>query len=475
MRMLRQTGEEADLLGEGILIMQIVLPEKVSHIIRELKNAGYDAYAVGGCVRDAALGRIPNDWDITTSARPQQVKAVFGHTIDTGIQHGTVTVMLGREGFEVTTYRIDGEYEDARHPKNVEFTSDLRDDLKRRDFTINAMAYNEEVGLVDAFDGLEDLRQGVIRCVGDPVERFTEDALRMMRAVRFAAQLGFSIEENTRSAIVRLAPNLRKISAERIQAELMKLLLSPHPEEMRTLYDTGITDVVLPEFSRMMTCEQRNPYHRGTVGEHTIWSLQAVAPERVLRLAMLFHDVAKPLCRTEDAEKIHHFHGHPARGAEMTGKILRRLRFDNDTIRRVSALVRAHDDRPCPLTERNVRRAMIRNGAEAYPDLFCVKRADILAQSDYRKEEKLAYLEEYQNVYEQICRKKQCISLKELAVSGKDLIAAGMKPGKELGVVLKLMLEDVVEEPARNEKTVLLKRWQQGVYDHTCGSSGQKS
>lgn len=436
------------------------MPEKVSAIIRQLKSAGYDAYAVGGCVRDSVLGRTPHDWDITTSARPQQVKAVFGHTIDTGIQHGTVTVMLDHEGFEVTTYRIDGEYEDARHPKSVEYTLNLRDDLKRRDFTINAMAYNEDAGLVDAFDGRGDLKRGVIRCVGDPEERFTEDALRMLRAVRFAAQLGFSIEENTERAIRKLAPNLARISAERIQAELVKLLISPHPEMMRTVWETGIADVILPEFSAMMVCEQRNPHHRGTVGEHTIWSLQAVPATKVLRLAMLFHDVAKPACRTEDADGLHHFHGHPAMGAEMTRRILRRLKFDNDTIRRVAVLVKGHDDRPYPLTERAVRRAILRNGQEAYPDLFEVKRADIVAQSDYRQQEKLQYVEEYRRIYGQILAGHQCLTMKDLAVTGKDLIEAGMKPGKELGAVLKQMLEAVVDDPRLNTKEILLERFQ---------------
>lgn len=225
--------------------MQIKLPEKVEYIIHTLEEAGYEAYAVGGCVRDSLLGREPDDWDITTSARPQQVKAVFPRTIDTGIQHGTVTVMMGKEGFEVTTYRIDGEYEDSRHPKEVIFTANLIEDLKRRDFTINAFAYNDRSGIVDAFDGMEDLENGIIRCVGDAKERFTEDALRMMRAVRFSAQLGYDIEEKTKEAITLLAPNLKNISAERIQVELVKLLQSPHPDYLRMAYELGITRVIL--------------------------------------------------------------------------------------------------------------------------------------------------------------------------------------------------------------------------------------
>lgn len=444
--------------------MKIQLPQKVNTIIRELKKHGFDAYAVGGCVRDSVLGRTPQDWDITTSAKPEQVKDIFPRTVDTGIQHGTVTVLLEKEGFEVTTYRIDGEYEDARHPKNVIFTSNLLEDLKRRDFTINAMAYNEETGLVDAFDGIGDLKRHVIRCVGRAEERFEEDALRMLRAVRFAAQLGFGIEEDTRSAIVRMASNLSKISAERIQAELVKLAVSPHPEEMKTVYETGISDVILPEFSAMMRTEQHNPHHIYTVGEHTIQSMKNIRADRILRLTMLFHDVAKPPCRTEDKNGIHHFHGHPQMGAEMTKKILRRLKFDNDTIWQVAALVKAHDDRP-PLSDKHIRRAIYRNGAELYPALFAVKRADILAQSTFLQQEKLLYVDQYERIYRQIRKKEQCLSLKELAVTGSDLIAEGMKPGKEIGLVLNQMLQDVLEEPEMNRKEKLMEKFVRGGYE----------
>ena len=233
-------------------MITINLPEKVKFIIDTITAAGFEAFAVGGCIRDSILGRNPADWDITTSAKPEQVKALFAKTFDTGIQHGTITVLLDKEGFEVTTYRIDGEYEDSRHPKEVVFTSNLIEDLKRRDFTINAMAYNETVGLVDEFGGLEDIDRGVIRCVGDPGERFSEDALRIMRAIRFSAQLGYEIEENTKQAIVELADTLQNISAERIQVELVKLLCSPHPDYLKIMYDTGVTKIVLPEFDRCM-------------------------------------------------------------------------------------------------------------------------------------------------------------------------------------------------------------------------------
>ena len=235
--------------------MTIEMPEKVKYIIKTIQAAGFDAYAVGGCVRDSLLGRTPNDWDITTLATPMQVKKLFPRTVDTGIQHGTVTVLLEKEGFEVTTYRIDGDYEDGRHPKEVSFTANLTEDLKRRDFTINAMAYNETSGLVDVFDGVKDLEKGIIRCVGNPKERFTEDALRMLRAIRFSAQLGYEIEENTKAAIKELAPTLHRISAERIQAEMIKLMVSPHPDYLRIAYDTGVTKV----FSRNGIRRWRHP------------------------------------------------------------------------------------------------------------------------------------------------------------------------------------------------------------------------
>ena len=435
--------------------MKIVLPEKVNKIITALEARGYEAYAVGGCVRDSLLGRTPQDWDITTSAKPEQVKQLFSHTIDTGIAHGTVTVMLEREGFEVTTYRIDGEYEDARHPKEVQFTADLREDLRRRDFTINAMAYNETAGLVDVFDGMADLNSGVIRCVGKAAERFSEDALRMLRAVRFAAQLGFFIEEETKAAIRQLAPSLAKVSAERIQAELVKLLISAHPKELRTAYETGLTAVFLPELDRMMVCEQHHPHHCYSVGDHTIEALGNVAADRVLRLAVLLHDVAKPLCRTTDENGIDHFYGHPAKGAELARRILRRLKFDNNTTDAVCRLIAWHDDRPA-ISERSVRRAVHRIGTEQYPAIFAVKRADILAQSDYRREEKLAYVAEYERIYEEIRRKQQCLTIRDLAVGGRELIAAGMKPGREIGEALERLLELVLDDPSCNTKERLL-------------------
>lgn len=436
--------------------MKLILPENVSRIIDTLMRTGYEAYAVGGCIRDSLLGREPKDWDITTSASPAEVKALFPKTVDTGIAHGTVTVLLNREGFEVTTYRVDGTYEDSRHPKEVTFTPDLNEDLKRRDFTINAMAYNDTHGLIDAFDGAGDLDRKIVRCVGDPKERFSEDALRMMRAVRFGAQLGFTVEEQTRSAICALAPTLKKISAERIQSELVSLLMSDHPEEMRTLYETGITKVILPEFDVMMQTAQNSPHHMYTVGEHTIQSLAQIESKKTLRLAMLFHDIGKPSCKTTGEDGQDHFYGHPQKGSEMARSIMRRLKFDNDTTQKVCCLVAGHDQNP-PITERSVRRAAVSLGSGAFPDIFAVKRADILAQSDYQRSEKLAYVDQYEACYRSVIEKNQCLSLKDLAVSGRDLIAADMRPGPALGNVLNRLFELVLDDPDKNETGYLLR------------------
>ena len=437
--------------------MKIQLPEKVKVIIQTLEAACYEAYAVGGCVRDSVLGRIPADWDITTSALPEQVKELFHRTIDTGIEHGTVTVMMDKEGFEVTTYRIDGEYRDHRHPEQVNFTGELKEDLRRRDFTINAMAYNDRCGMVDAFGGIEDLKHGVIRCVGVAGERFEEDALRILRAVRFAAQLGFEIEKETADAARALAGNLKDISAERIQTELVKLLVSPHPEMLRTAYELGITRVVLPEFDVMMETPQHHPHHMYSVGEHTLKALEFTDPEKVLRLSVLFHDFGKPQTRTT-VDGVDHFHGHANVSAQETVRIMRRLKFDNATMDQVKRIVLYHDARPQP-DERQIRRLLHRAGEDIFPGLFQVMGADILAQSEYRKIEKLVNLERVHQVYDEILKRKDCISLKNLQVTGKDLIAAGMEPGKKIGEILNQMLEDVLETPEHNEREYLLKTY----------------
>lgn len=436
----------------------IRIPEQVSTILAKLQESGYEAYIVGGCVRDALLGREPNDWDITTSALPMDVKRIFVKTVDTGLQHGTVTVLAGGKGYEVTTYRVDGVYEDGRHPKAVTFTPSLREDLQRRDFTINAMAYREPGVLVDLFGGQKDLADGVIRAVGDPVQRFSEDALRILRAIRFSAQLGYRIEDETLRAASELAVNLRKISAERIRVELEKTITSDHPALLRTAYEAGITAMFLPEFDQCMETRQNNPHHCYTVGEHILKSMELIRNDRILRLTMLLHDVGKPACLTTDEQGIDHFYGHQEVSASMAQAILKRLKYDNDTIRKVVKLVRYHDMQ-IRLTAPAVRKAVVKIGEDLFPLFLEVKQADLLAQSTYQREDKQEILDEVKRLYAEIIGHGDCLNLKHLAVNGSDLVRMGVRPGREVGDILARMLNDVLDVPSHNDKDYLLGRF----------------
>ncbi len=460
------------------------IPQSATEIIETLNSHGYEAYIVGGCVRDSILKREPMDWDITTSARPDEVKKLFRRTVDTGIEHGTVTVLSKGDGYEVTTYRTDGKYDDHRHPKEVEFAPTLDEDLKRRDFTINAMAYNPAEGLIDLYDGQKDLKSHIVRCVGNPYERFEEDALRMLRGVRFAGQLEFDIENETKNAIAEKADTLKFVSAERIRVELVKLLISNGADRLRLAYTTGLTKVFLPEFDKAMETEQNNPHHMYTVGEHTIHvimevnrlvqSLPADDPMKndktasQLSLAALLHDIAKPECRTTDESGTDHFHGHDVKGAEMAKSIMRRLKFGNDTIRVVAVLVKYHDRRYKYLTDeagnysskgkKAFRRLVSEAGADIMPLLFILQEADILGQSEYKREEKLRLLEYGKKCFEEIVADGDALKISDLAIGGSDLIKEkGFKPGPDIGAELKRLLETVIEEPSLNERKKLLE------------------
>lgn len=400
--------------------MRLKLPPKVVRIIQVLQAHGYEAFAVGGCVRDMILGREPDDWDITTSARPRQVKELFARTVDTGLAHGTVTVLLGEDSYEVTTYRIDGRYEDHRHPAQVEFSARLAEDLRRRDFTINAMAYSPDRGIVDVFDGRGDLERKVIRCVGDPMERFTEDALRILRAIRFSAQLGFSIEKNTWEAIGRIAPNMAKVSKERIQVELTKLLQSDHPEQILDVYRTGISPYISEAFHRLPWRKYAmEPEVLEKKGEWEDLRQAADLPgEKYLRWAAFLRG-------TEPEEAI---------------RVLKDLKMDNDTIRKVKILV-AWAGRELSEDETAVRRAMSQMEPEVWDGVLALN----------------GYGPGIQKLTRSIRERGDCLDLKHLAVSGQDLIAAGVKPGKEMGEILGRLLEHVLERPEDNRKDVLMK------------------
>ncbi len=412
--------------------MSITLPKSVSRILRTLEKAGFEAYAVGGCVRDTLLDRQPGDWDITTSARPQEVKALFRRTIDTGIQHGTVTVLMREEdqqltGYEVTTYRIDGEYLDGRHPKEVIFTPSLHEDLARRDFTINAMAYNERAGIVDDFGGMGDLAAKQIRAVGNPEHRFQEDALRMLRAIRFSAQLDFGIEAKTMAAISTLAPNLQKVSKERIAAELTKLLLSKHPDRLQLVFDTGLAPFVAVDFSKLSALPR-------LTGD--------VPAKKGLRWGMLLREL-------------------PA----DTKRILRELKMDNDTIHYALSFGQLFRD-ALPENETEIRRQMAAYGTEIWFDVLTLRQAlaaenkvfgaaDAAAAGSSATRENLAALEK---AGRKILRRGDCIAIGMLAVNGQDLMAAGVPKGPEIGRILQALLQEVLADPTRNERTDLLGR-----------------
>lgn len=448
------------------MIFQI--PHKVQFIIDSLRGKGFEAYAVGGCVRDMVLGRHPEDWDITTSAKPYEVKEIFKRTVDTGIQHGTVTVLLDKDHYEVTTYRLDGVYEDNRRPREVSFTSNLEEDLKRRDFTINAMAYNPECGIVDLFGGMEDLKNRRIACVGNASERFDEDALRILRAVRFSAQLDFQIEESTKLAIKDKAHLLKNISAERIRMELTKLLISDNPDRLRDLYDLGITKVVLPEFDNMMITPQKNTYHAYNVGEHTIRTVCAVAgkvsedrftmQERtILRWTMLLHDIDKPTTISLGEDGQNHFYGHQEKGAQTSKGILKDLKFDNETLEAIVHLIRWHDY-DFPLTPVGLRQASAKIGKEYMELLFEVKFADTSGKNPKIQLDKFKEINQAKELFKDMVEKNYCVSLKELDIGGKDLMAAGFKPGKKMGMILNKLLGLVIEDPSLNKKEILIEK-----------------
>lgn len=432
---------------------KIEIPKNVYNIIKILESHGHEAFAVGGCVRDTILNRDPQDWDITTSALPLQVKEIFNKTIDTGLQHGTVTVRMGGESYEVTTYRIDGDYLDSRHPESVEFTSDLIEDLKRRDFTINAMAYNPTIGLVDAFDGIGDIDRMLITCVGEAKERFKEDALRILRAVRFSAQLGFDISETTMDAARELAPTLANISAERIQTELEKLICSGNPEKLVTAYELGITKIALPEFDDMMECEQNTQYHMYNVGLHTIKVMENVNNDKVMRWAALLHDVGKPAAK-ETYDGKDHFKKHAQIGCQMAPKIMRRLKMDNKTIKTVVRLIDCHDDRPASTklgqTPEAIRRSVHKIGKDIYKQYLMLAHADFMGKSDLGKE---SGYEDYLyscDQFAEIENNNICTSVKELEITGKDLIDLGCPLGEPIGNTLDYLLDRVLTDPEYN-------------------------
>ena len=428
--------------------MKLLLPPKVKMILGILSENGYEAYVVGGCVRDSILAKNPSDWDITTSAKPEDVCRIFHRTVGTGLKHGTVTVLIGDEQFEVTTYRGTAGHSEENTP-------DLVQDLLHRDFTINAMAYNDKSGLVDIVDGMNDLQRKVVRCVGEPDDRFDEDPLRILRAFRFAAETGFSIDRNTADRIPYFADRLRNVSGERIRDELVKILVSRNPEYWMELYKTGITAAVMPEFDLCMETPQNTPHHFYDVGTHTVKTLMAIEPDRILRLTMLMHDFGKPAMRFHDRLGRDHFKGHAAKSADIARDIMKRLRFDRETINKVCKLIYYHDYRPEP-DPKAVRKAVYLIGPELFPLYIKVQWADNCGKSLYKRKEKQERVTRVARVYEQIMAEKPCLSRKELAINGEDLRELGIR-GRETGDILESALLMVLDEPEMNNREVLLK------------------
>ena len=436
--------------------MNINLPDEVKNIISRLESAGHEAYAVGGCVRDSLMGKTPHDWDLTTSALPDEIETIFSDfkLVTVGKRFGTIAVIQNGVPYEITTFRVDGEYTDSRHPDEVRFTPRLSDDLSRRDFTVNAMAFSERTGLVDLFGGEEDLRFGVIRCVGDPEERFSEDALRILRALRFAAVFGFSIEPFTQSAALKRRNTLNEIAAERIRVETVKLLCAQHPGTILRRFKQ-VFAVFIPELSATFGFEQDSVHHNRDVFRHTVAAVENIEPSPTLRLTMLFHDIGKPLSRTVDADGQAHYKGHPTIGSAMTDEIMRRLHFSNSEIYEVTTLIKHHDDRLKP-DGFMLKKYLETLGADMMRKLLKVQRADILAQSMYKREEKIQTLDTVSAEVERIIQSGECYNLKMLAVSGKDLIRMGVKSGEEIGVILKKILREVMKGNLENEKETLL-------------------
>ena len=436
----------------------IKMPESAAMIIGRLSMNGYKAYAVGGCIRDSIMGKIPYDWDICTSALPEEVLEVLGekNIVENGLKHGTVTVHIDGENYEITTFRTDGEYLDNRHPENVTFVRDLKEDLSRRDFTMNSLAYNDSEELIDIFGGENDINDGIIRCVGNPDKRFGEDALRILRALRFSSQLGFSIEENTSISIHKNAELLKNISAERIMTEFTKILMGQNVEEVLLNYSDVIA-VFIPEIKEMFGFEHHNPHHVYDVWKHTVKAVACVKNERVLRLTAFFHDIGKPKTFTIDNAGKGHFHGHPEVSGKMANEILKRLKTDNRTISEVCLLIKLHDLRPKP-DAKNVRRLMYETGSESFPLLMEIKRADSLAQNPETHEYKLEYIRKLEEIYKQELEKKSAFNLKTLAVNGKDIINIGVRDGRKIGMILEFLLDRVIDGDMENDRQLLLDK-----------------
>ncbi|MDD6563904.1 MAG: CCA tRNA nucleotidyltransferase [Clostridiales bacterium] len=437
--------------------MNLQISDGAKAILARLKTAGYTAYIAGGAVRDLIMGNTPHDYDIATNAHPEEIKSIFAKTIDTGIKHGTVTVIENKTAYEVTTFRCDGEYGDNRHPIEVSYVNEPRTDCMRRDFTINSMMYNPDTGLLDFFCGKRDIRQGIIRCVGNAETRFKEDALRMLRAVRFKAQLGFTLEDKTAQAIKKCAVLIKKVSRERILDELNKILLSDNPDTIRDLHSLGLLKFILPELDRCFGEPQKNKYHIYDVGEHIMHTVKNTPKDLILRWAAVLHDTGKPCCSSTDSAGIIHFYGHHRESRRIAVDVLYRLHMESSSIKDIAMLVEHHDYR----VEANytaVKRMMSKTGAELFEKLLILQLADNMAKNPTHLPDKLRRINGGLDIYRDVIAQKQPYRISDLLINGKDLMELGYRQGRDIGETLKELLDEVIIKPELNNRAYLIKR-----------------
>ncbi|SCJ02091.1 CCA-adding enzyme [uncultured Ruminococcus sp.] len=419
---------------------------------------------MGGCVRDYLLGLTPHDTDICTNALPEQTKKCFEsyHTFDTGIKHGTISVVCCGEVYEITTYRIDGDYSDNRHPDSVSFTRNINEDLQRRDFTVNAMAYNTEYGLVDPYGGKNDLKDKIIRCVGNPDTRFNEDALRILRALRFASVYGFSIEENTSKSIFKNADLLKNIATERVISEFLKLICGKDAVKILDAYRETIA-VIIPEITAMFNFNQNNIHHSYDLWQHTLTALGTIEPNPILRMTMLLHDIGKPSVKTTDNSSQSHFQGHQLESKKIADRILHRLRLPSDFINKTLLLIEYHDVR-FNGSKKLMKKVMNVLGTDLTKQLLEVEYADISAQSEYQREEKLGYLSTAKTHLNEIIKDNECFKLSQLDINGKDILNLGVKEGRDVGNILDYLLMLVVDANVPNKKSILISKAEEYIY-----------
>lgn len=438
--------------------MKINIPDDVELIIDRVQKNGFECYIVGGCVRDSILGLNPKDWDLTTNALPQEIINIFSDytCLESGLKHGTITIVINKKPYEITTYRCDGEYLDNRHPDNVIFTKSIKDDLARRDFTVNAMAYNREKGIVDCFDGQNDLKFKAIRCVGEPQKRFEEDSLRILRGLRFASVYNFTIEANTSNAIIKNKQLLKNISEERISCELLQLICGENAGYILRRYKE-VFAVIIPQIEVMFDFDQNTPHHNKTLWKHVVSSINHIEQDPVLRMTMLLHDIGKPQTLSTDKKGVSHFYGHQMLSAEMAHTILKNLKLSNEFIDNVVTLIKYHDER-FNGNPKHIKRVMSKIGEVQFFRLLKVQRADMLAQSFYKREEKVLSLVSTEKAFNEILDNQECFSLKNLAINGKDIIHLGVTNGKKIGETLQTLLDLVIDNQIENNREILLQK-----------------